>query len=628
MASRRIRRRSSFWGGQPEQVEPGTRLESSQQGRVAAQIGATMKRGGARVANGMARWFGVAGDNEDARYRHYQYQQHKIQQQQARRNEGQGRLRGEQGQGNLEQLNDILESSDEDSDYDADKHEHDMIYNVDEGLLHYRQLRDEENRKIVKPGWFGGQVNRNRQSVHAAGLADLRRKTKHRRVSRVRRDTLVQAQLEAMPTYSPIFIEIITFVQVLVFVFLFAYAYTQNEIAEFGFTDNSVTCAADTTPQCELFNGTLNIGSVATKKRNFLYGPTDDLLLGVGAKFSACMRDDSELRKDALATRAKECGPGRDPPNTCEGGTEGYGCCTLDSGRAGMTSRDACMQSGGTWEDRLCTSADFVYIRPCCGVGGYAKCAIMTENECDFQGGTWQIDQVLCSETLCLADTCQIDKVGLGVTADPEVPNLPKNPNQWFRLFTSLFIHAGAIQLVIIMSIQWYAGRQIETQAGFLRTFLVYFISGVGGTTIAAIFSPNLVTTGANPAVYGLLGCVLVELLQTWQLLEKPWLQLLKLVAIIAFLLLVGTLPFLDNWSHVGGFAFGVVAGIVFLPYITFGEWDVARKRLLFFVCFPLLIGMFIAAFVTFYQIQNTNFCSWCDYVNCIPYSPDLSCNT
>lgn len=150
------------------------------------------------------------------------------------------------------------------------------------------------------------------------------------------------------------------------------------------------------------------------------------------------------------------------------------------------------------------------------------------------------------------------------------------------------------------------------------------------------------------------------------QLLEKPWWKLTKLMSVVLALLLIGTLPFLDNWSHVGGFAFGehvslkccvsgffvffylslelklswlhenlfshlswwlgVVSGIVFLPYITFGEWDVARKRLLFLICFPLLIAMFVAAFVTFYQIQNTEFCSWCHYLNCIPYSSSLSC--
>jgi hypothetical protein len=72
----------------------------------------------------------------------------------------------------------------------------------------------------------------------------------------------------------------------------------------------------------------------------------------------------------------------------------------------------------------------------------------------------------------------------------------------------------------------------------------------------------------------------------------------------------------------------GIVAGIVFIPYITFGKWDLARKRLLLLVCMPLLLLMVIAAFVTFYEIQNTNFCTWCDYINCIPYSPDMTCDS
>ncbi len=60
-----------------------------------------------------------------------------------------------------------------------------------------------------------------------------------------------------------------------------------------------------------------------------------------------------------------------------------------------------------------------------------------------------------------------------------------------------------------------------------------------------------------------------------------------------------------DNWSHIGGFCFGAVSGIVFLPYITFGKWDARRKRILLLLCIPLLMIMFIVAFVMFYLIQN-----------------------
>jgi hypothetical protein len=90
---------------------------------------------------------------------------------------------------------------------------------------------------------------------------------------------------------------------------------------------------------------------------------------------------------------------------------------------------------------------------------------------------------------------------------------------------------------------------------------------------------------------------------------------------------MIGTLPYFDNWSHVGGFCFGVVSGIIFLPYVTFGEWDLARKRILLIVCMPLLLLMIVMAFVVFYVLQSTSFCSWCQYVNCIPYTDAVSCS-
>jgi membrane associated rhomboid family serine protease len=54
-------------------------------------------------------------------------------------------------------------------------------------------------------------------------------------------------------------------------------------------------------------------------------------------------------------------------------------------------------------------------------------------------------------------------------------------------------------------------------QAGFLRVFLIYFISGIGGYSVAGIFAPGQVAVGADPAVFGLIAVALVELFQAWQ---------------------------------------------------------------------------------------------------------------
>lgn len=73
-----------------------------------------------------------------------------------------------------------------------------------------------------------------------------------------------------------------------------------------------------------------------------------------------------------------------------------------------------------------------------------------------------------------------------------------------------------------------------------------------------------------------------------------------------------------------GGLVFGVVAAIIFVPYITFGKLDTFRKRILLAICIPLLILMFVAGLLTFYLIPDSSFCPECAYINCIPYVPDL----
>ena len=75
----------------------------------------------------------------------------------------------------------------------------------------------------------------------------------------------------------------------------------------------------------------------------------------------------------------------------------------------------------------------------------------------------------------------------------------------------------------------------------------------------SALFTPNLVDCGSSPAIYGLIGALLVELLNAWQSILRPWRQLLKLVILIIVSLAIGLLPYVDNFAHIGGFCFGIL---------------------------------------------------------------------
>ena len=154
-----------------------------------------------------------------------------------------------------------------------------------------------------------------------------------------------------------------------------------------------------------------------------------------------------------------------------------------------------------------------IFMRPCCGIRMNTEnfCEILTESMCIAREGEWQNDvgnpKVLCSDVVCQTQVCALrsevtSKTSLfDVTdADPyKYRNAPDNLNQWWRLIVPLFMHAGAIQLVLNMVVQYYCGSSIEAQAGFLRTFLIYFIAGIGGYLISGIFSPRSVAIGSDP---------------------------------------------------------------------------------------------------------------------------------
>ncbi len=133
------------------------------------------------------------------------------------------------------------------------------------------------------------------------------------------------------------------------------------------------------------------------------------------------------------------------------------------------------------------------------------------------------------------------------------------------------------------------------------------------------------VQVGPAGSQFGLLACLAVEVLQSWQILKNPCKALLKLLAIICLLFALGLLPWIDNYAHIGGFICGTFLSFIFLPYICFGSFDQRRKRLQMVVCFLLVIGYFIMCFVLFYLKQFRN-CSWCKYLNCVPLTADF-CN-
>ncbi|XP_022598772.1 inactive rhomboid protein 1-like isoform X2 [Seriola dumerili] len=458
------------------------------------------------------------------------------------------------------------------------------------------------------------------------------------RTYRKRIDSFVKRQIEDMDDHRPFFTYWITFVHLLITILAVAI----YGIAPVGFTQHE-------TVDSVLRNKGVYENVKFVQQQNFWVGPSSEALIHLGAKFSPCMRQDEEIQKLIQEKRARE---------------RESGCCVRND-RSGclQTLQEECSSTLAVWvkwpqhpsaphlngelrqhgsvchqDPRICLEPASVsphewpdditkwpvctrynsgnhtnlpHIdctitgRPCC-IGTKGRCEITSREYCDFMHGYFHEEATLCSQVACMDDVC-----GLLPFLNPEIPD------QFSRLWLSLFLHAGILHCLVSVLFQMTVLRDIEKLAGWLRISIIYMLSGITGNLASAIFLPYRAEVGPAGSQFGILACLFVELFQSWQILERPWWAFAKLLAISVFFFSFGLLPWIDNFAHICGFISGFFLSFAFLPYISFGRSDMYRKRVQICVFLLVFLGLLSALAVLFYVYPVK--CEWCEYLTCIP---------
>jgi membrane associated rhomboid family serine protease len=80
---------------------------------------------------------------------------------------------------------------------------------------------------------------------------------------------------------------------------------------------------------------------------------------------------------------------------------------------------------------------------------------------------------------------------------------------EWWRLFTSLFIHVGLIHISLNLFFLFLVGRIFERLAGHRSFLILYFGSGMLASIGSAMWQPMIVSAGSSGAIYGVMGGLL-----------------------------------------------------------------------------------------------------------------------
>ena len=122
---------------------------------------------------------------------------------------------------------------------------------------------------------------------------------------------------------------------------------------------------------------------------------------------------------------------------------------------------------------------------------------------------------------------------------------------------------------------------------------------------------------------FGLLACSFVELLNAWPLLRSPNVALLKLILLTLILFVLGLVPWVDNYAHLGGFLFGALLSYALLPFLYYGEYQRRRKLILIAVCLCSLFMLLVLLFLLFYLFPFDDYEVF-KYLTCLPFLDHL----
>ena len=141
---------------------------------------------------------------------------------------------------------------------------------------------------------------------------------------------------------------------------------------------------------------------------------------------------------------------------------------------------------------------------------------------------------------------------------------------EWYRLFTSMFLHFGIYHIANNMLVLFVLGQRLEPVVGKIKFILIYLLGGLGGNIFSFIMEMKsadyAVSAGASGAVFAVMGAMLYVVIRNHGRIQD--ISVRQMVIMAGFSLYFGfTSTGVDNAAHVGGMVCGfILAAVLYHP--------------------------------------------------------------
>ncbi len=137
---------------------------------------------------------------------------------------------------------------------------------------------------------------------------------------------------------------------------------------------------------------------------------------------------------------------------------------------------------------------------------------------------------------------------------------------EYWRLLTSVFLHASLSHLGSNLLVQVLMGNAVERNLGHIRYLILYLMSGVGGNIVSVLYDRargvNIYSVGASGAVFGVMGTLVVLIIRGRKKIRTGSSLLPRAAFAVFYAVYAGfRTPYTDNAAHIGGLLMGAVLG-------------------------------------------------------------------
>lgn len=140
-------------------------------------------------------------------------------------------------------------------------------------------------------------------------------------------------------------------------------------------------------------------------------------------------------------------------------------------------------------------------------------------------------------------------------------PSFITEPDGWYRLVTSGFMHFGVLHIGLNMYFLYILGPMLERPLGRVGMLLLYFASLLGGSLGVIVLDSGGITAGASGAVFGLMAGASIGL---WRRGVNPFSTAIGSTLLLN-LFLTFFVPGISIGGHLGGALAGTICGAVML---------------------------------------------------------------